>query len=135
MDAMPTPFSLPVQHLNGCAVVGLPTEIDLTTAPAVTDGLLSALDRGAPGVIVDMSGTRFCDASGIGAIMRAYERARALGSWLRLIVSHPQTRKVLQITHVDQAVQMFATLDDALPRARTCSAGCPCWWPPKPLLP
>jgi anti-anti-sigma factor len=72
-------FLLPVQHLDGSAIAALPTEIDIVNAAAVSDALLALLDQGASGLVVDMTGTRFCDVAGVRAIVRAHRHAQSVG--------------------------------------------------------
>jgi anti-anti-sigma factor len=108
-------FPLPVQFLDGCAVAILPEEIDLANADEVSDTLLALLNRGASGVIADMSGTRFCDAAGVRAIARAHHRAQSLGAWLRVVIVHPAVRKVFRLTGVDGMVRVCPVLRQALP--------------------
>jgi anti-anti-sigma regulatory factor len=72
------PSPLPVHVRNGYAVAVQPAEIDVTNAGAVGDTLLALLNRGTPGVLADMTGTRFCDLAGMRAIMRAHRRAQVL---------------------------------------------------------
>jgi anti-sigma B factor antagonist len=110
-------FPLPVQFLDGCAVATLPEEIDLANADEVSDTLLALLNRGASGVIADMSGTRFCDASGARAITRAHRRAQSLGTWLRVIAIHPAVRKVFRLTGMEGIVGVYPELRQALPPA------------------
>lgn len=116
---MPERSSLPVQHLGGCAVVALPDQMDLATAPVVTDELIAVLNRRVAGVIADMSETSFCDASGVDALVEAHDCAHTRGSWVRVVAAQPQVRKIFRIASVDQALEVFSTLDDVLPpRAR-----------------
>ncbi len=44
-------------------IVALPAEIDLSNADQVYDQLYAALVSGAPVVIADFTGTRFCDCA------------------------------------------------------------------------
>ena len=108
----------PGQLPDGCVVVALPDEIDLLNASAVTDLLLTVLNRGASGLIVDMTGTSFCDAAGCRAVIRASGRAKLLGTWIRAVVPAPCVRKVFTLLGADQLVPVCASLDDARSAAR-----------------
>ena len=52
-------------------VVPLPGEIDMANADRVGEELLAAFGPGVGTVIADMSGTRFCDTSGVHALVMA----------------------------------------------------------------
>jgi anti-sigma B factor antagonist len=105
---------LAVRHLPG-RIVALPDEIDLLNASEVGDLLLTVLNRGAAGVIADMTGTRFCDAAGCQAVARAGRRAQLLETWARAVIPHPAVRKTFRLTDADQLISVFATLGDAVP--------------------
>ena len=62
------------------------------------------LNRGAAGVIADMTRTRFCDAAGCRAVARASSRARLLGSSVQAVIANPFVRKVFELTGADQFV-------------------------------
>jgi hypothetical protein len=61
----------------GTIVVTLPSEIDLANADRVGADLDAAFGPGVGVVVADMSGTRFCDTSGIHALVMAHKRAEA----------------------------------------------------------
>jgi anti-sigma B factor antagonist len=113
--AYPEISTQPGQVPDGHVVVALPDEIDPLNASEVSNLLLTVLNRGAAGVIVDMTRTRFCDAAGCRAVARAGRRAQLLGTWARAVIPHPAVRKVFRLTDADQFISVFATLGDAVP--------------------
>jgi anti-sigma B factor antagonist len=107
--------TLPGQAPDEPVIVALPDEIDLLNASEVSDLLLTVLNRGAAGVIVDMTRTRFCDAAGCRALARAGRRAQLLGTRARAVIPHPAVRKVLRLTGADQLICVCAAWDEAAP--------------------
>lgn len=95
------------------AVVRLPAEIDLTVADAVREALLSVLNAGALGLVVDMTGTTFCDSAGITALVRAARRAAANGSTMRLAVTAPPVLRVLTLVGIDRLIDVYPDVDAA----------------------
>jgi anti-sigma B factor antagonist len=114
---------LPVRLHDGCAVVVLPEEIDAVNADMVTDTLLTVLNRTGGSVIADMTGTTFCDAAGIRAIIRAHIRARSLDTGLRVVLASPVVRRIFQLTKVDQLVRVYPAIGMALPKPRRPAGG------------
>jgi anti-sigma B factor antagonist len=104
----------PFVWLSKVAVLTLPVEIDIANADQVRDDLLSILNRGAATLIVDMGGTTFCDSAGVNALVRAHKRATANGSDMRLVVSAPAVRRVLDITGVDHLMDMYPSVAASL---------------------
>lgn len=117
-----TSFPLPVQVMDGCAVVGLPWEIDFSNADAISTALLTVTDQGVAGVVADMTATRYCDAVGIRAIARASSRAEELGYWVRAVIPRLAVRRAFSLTGADSLVRIYVTLNDALPRREDAPA-------------
>ena len=95
-------------------VVHLPGEIDMANADRVSEELNAAFGPGVGIVIADMSGTRFCDTSGIHALVMAYKRAKASNTGFRVVAGPGEVRHVLEILHLDTVFATYPTLDMAL---------------------
>lgn len=66
------------------AVVAAPAEIDVTMAGQLRPLLLEATAAtGHSTVVVDLTGTEFCDSAGLHTLLRAHKRAVAGGGGLR----------------------------------------------------
>jgi anti-sigma B factor antagonist len=61
----------------------------------------SAISGGDVHLAADMSGVTFIDASVIGALVAAANRARLAGGGLSLLAPSPQVRRLLGILHLD----------------------------------
>jgi PAS domain-containing protein len=72
------------------------------------------INRGANVLIVDMSATGSCDHGGADAIARAYQRAAANGTQLRLIVTAPIVRRVLDVNGLDRLISIYPSLESAI---------------------
>ncbi|HEY2264475.1 MAG TPA: STAS domain-containing protein [Streptosporangiaceae bacterium] len=116
MASLRARFLLPVQHLDGSAAAALPTEIDFVNAAAVSDALLALLDQGASGLVVDMTGTRFCDVAGVRAIVRAHCHAQSMGGWVRVVAPDHCVRRIFALTGAEDIVMLYPDLDAALLR-------------------
>ena len=95
------------------AVVALPEDVSLANSGPIREQLLSVINRGAAVLIVDMTATVSCDHSGADAISRAYQRAVASGTEIRLVVSHEIVRRTLTLSGVDRLVSIYPTLEAA----------------------
>ena len=51
--------------INGLPVGTAPAEIDVTTADKLQEVLLEAAENGHATIVVDLTGTRFCDSFGL----------------------------------------------------------------------
>lgn len=96
------------------AVVAAPGEVDLTNADGLREALLSALDRGARGLVVDMTQTTFLDSAGVTALVRASRRASAGNATLRLAVTAPAVLRVLNLVGLDQVISVYPGVSEAV---------------------
>lgn len=103
----------PVRWVGRQAVVALPEHIDVSNASQVREELLWVINRGAAALIADMTATLSCDQSGAEAVMRAYQRALASGTQLRLVVTAPVVRRVLGVSGLDRLISVYPSLEAA----------------------
>ena len=100
------------------ATVALDGEIDISNCPAIRRFLMAAINGGNVRLAVDMSGVTFIDASGIGVLVAAANRARAAGGGLSLLAPSRQVQRLLDILYLD------AILPAAQRSAGRLGAGC-----------
>ena len=119
----------PVEVVDGVAVVTAPEEIDITNAPELRAALLEAAAHGNSTLVADLTGTQFCDSSGLHTLLAAHKRAQAEGSELVLVMSSRPVLRVFELTGIDRIIRNFTSLDQAL--ARRSASGSPA--PGKPI--
>ena len=95
-------------------VVTAAGEIDLTNAEGLRDALLSVLNAGALGLVVDMTATTFIDSAGVTALVRASRRASASRATVRLAVTAPSVLRVLNLVGIDQLIKVYPSVTEAL---------------------
>jgi anti-sigma B factor antagonist len=103
-----------VRRANGTAVIALPEEVDITNAGRVGAELASVLEAGPRLLVVDMTGTQYCDSAGLQALVRAQQQAAAGGTGLRLATSTAAVLRVMQLTGADQVIDTYPDLDTAM---------------------
>jgi anti-anti-sigma factor len=95
-------------------MVVLPVEIDSCCAERVSSELAASLSEGVSVVVADLSGTGFCDSSGVRALIAFHQRAVANGTELRLVVPSPTVLRIFELMGVDQVLSVYATLGSAM---------------------
>jgi len=98
-------------------VVTTPEEIDISNAALLREALLSATLSGQPVIVVDMSGTEFCDSTGLNVLVRALGQAEQAGGELRLVMGGIALQRVLTVTGVAGMFRIYETLGQALEAA------------------
>lgn len=68
-------------------------------------------------VVLQLDQVEFLDSSGLGALMRLVQAARAKGGDLKLSGVPPQVRKVLQLTNLLAQFETYESLEEAITAA------------------
>jgi anti-sigma B factor antagonist len=118
-------LDLSARTSGGITVAELAGELDIASAPALREELLSLLRRGSSRLVIDLSGVSFCDASGLAVLVSTGRRARLLGGFLRLAAVSPQVSEVLQMTGLQRNLADFPTVQSAVAGARGAQHGKP----------
>ena len=103
-----------VQWRGRSAIVTLPGHVGRANADLLREQLLSVINRGATELIVDMSGTVSCDHSVVDVLARAYQRAAASRTQLKLVATAPLVRRVISVEGLDRLVPVYPSLEDAI---------------------
>ena len=106
-----------VEAVGDVPVVTTPEEIDITNAPRLRTALLDAAAHGPGPVVVDMSGTQFCDSAGLHVLIRAHKRARAEGNDVLVVICATTVLRIFAISGLDRIIPNFSNLEEALAQA------------------
>jgi anti-sigma B factor antagonist len=104
--------SYELRRIGQHGVFTMPAEVDVTNSGEVRQGLLSAASQDVPVLIIDMSGTTFCDSAGMHAIIAAHQQAAATGTALRLVAT--EVLRILTVVGVDQLIPIYPDLEAAI---------------------
>lgn len=86
---------------SGHAEVTLRGELDLATADRVVSYVSEVIDRHDGPVVADLRDIAFCDACGLGALIRIVSYAERAGRPLELARPSRSVSKIMRITGVD----------------------------------
>jgi anti-anti-sigma factor len=114
-------------------VVRLTGETDLSTAALLGDELSRAAAVGTPTVIVDVSGVRFWDCSGLRALAEITEDLGRAGRACRIVGAGAATRRLIGMAHFTAALDLAGPVQQLPDRPRRQPAGprtAPAWEQP-----
>jgi anti-sigma B factor antagonist len=107
-----------LQMAHGVPVVTAPAEIDATNAGRLRAILAGQAARGHATVIVDLTGTEFCDSAGLTVLVRAHKQALAESGELRLVLpASGSVVRIFTVTGLDGVIPHFTSLERALAHA------------------
>jgi len=96
-----------VVTLKGDLVIGEPESIFKKTVTRL-------LEEGRVNLLVDLTGVRFLDSSGLGALVRALTNSQKEGGQTKLLHAGPQIRKLLEMTKLDSVFEIHEDLEAAV---------------------
>jgi stage II sporulation protein AA (anti-sigma F factor antagonist) len=103
----PTPFALKTTVDGGLARVVVAGELDLATAPRLSEVLTRIAEPGRV-ILVDLSETEFMDCAGLAPLAAACEHQRELGGDLFLEAPSGAVSRVIECTHLDKVVTVVS---------------------------
>ena len=65
-------------------------------------------------VVFDLDGTETFDSGGLTALLDAHDELRQAAGDAKLAVNNPTNRKILEITRLDQQLEVFESVVDAV---------------------
>ncbi len=106
--------SVGVEHIADplVAIVRVKGELDFATTPRLLEELSKIPDN--THLIFDLSELRFCDSSGLGALIGAYNTAASAGATVYLAGLTPTVLTTIKVTMLDQLLPMRDTAQAAL---------------------
>jgi len=96
-----------IARLNG--------EIDLANTPAVSATVLEAVPNDALGLVIDLSAVRYIDSVAIRMLFTFVRTLRDSRQAIAVAIPPDSpVRKLLKITHLDEATELRDTIDEAV---------------------
>ncbi|WP_322723608.1 STAS domain-containing protein [Streptomyces spongiae] len=89
------------------AVVVLTGEVDLFLAPVLRDAVDTLIVEGRARIVLDLEQVYFMDSSALGVLVYGLRRTGATGGTLRLAAPGEQVRRLLELTGLDTAIEIF----------------------------
>jgi anti-sigma B factor antagonist len=132
---MPPQLAVQVTREPGYTIVTVAGELDIATAPELRECLVPLLAE-CRTLVIDLDRVSFCDATGLGVLAGAANRARANRARLHLVCSRPNIRRLFDLTGLARRLPLARTLGEAvaaLPSPRTRPGRAPAT--PAPLPP
>ena len=89
-------------------------DVDMNTSPDVRNGLGEVFKQtGAKVLVINLSGVRYMDSSGIATLVEAMQNCMKQGMKLRLAELSPSVRDVFELARLSSIFEIFATAGEA----------------------
>lgn len=116
--------SLAISHSSseGIGTVVVSGEVDAQSAQELREQMLSLLGRGICKILVNLDQIRFIDSTGLGILVGGLKRAREKGGDLVIVSNNGAVNRLLELTGLNQILQVLPTEDNALEYLRNYEA-------------
>ena len=91
-------FEVRSQEQDGVATLALSGELDMATAPILSEDLASFEGNSVSTIVLDLRDLRFIDSTGLHALVEARSRAVSIGDRLLLSGASPAARRLMELT-------------------------------------
>jgi len=96
-------------------VVDVNGDIDLYNSPEVRKIVLEELkEKKVPRLVVNLSGVRYIDSSGVASLVEGLKVARTLMSRFILYGLSPAAREVLELSRLIRVFEVYTTEEEAI---------------------
>ena len=107
-------FSLQSSAVGDALVFAVSGDVDMTSAPALTDAIDLVAD-GVRRVVVDLSAVTFLDSSGLNALVRSKRALDGKEIGFRVVApADGVVRRVLELTQLAESLSVVDSLDQAV---------------------
>jgi anti-sigma B factor antagonist len=99
------------------AVITAVGDIDYSSHTLLRDVAGGAVDRNRIRIVLELSGVRICDSTGLSVFVQLHRRTTARGGWFRIAAPRPLLVSTLAITYLDRLLPVYDSVDAALKAA------------------
>lgn len=97
-----------------CIVHSGVEKLDTQNAPDLKSELVVLAKGGVKNFIIDMSATRYCDSSGLGALLMGKRLCRETGGSFVVSGMQEPVARLVKISKLDSVLNLTPTIDEAV---------------------
>lgn len=109
------PLSISVDQVrSGLAVLRLEGDLDMLTAPALHERLVTLLDGGCRGLLLDLDGVGFLGSAGLAQLAWVKDEAGKSGTRVGLVAGTRVVLRPLEVTGLATMFRIYESVESAL---------------------
>ena len=83
-------------------------------ASTIKERLLAEIKSGSIKIIISLNYVEFVDSSFLGALVAGLKQINLKGGELKIVGLHPHVRVTFELTRLDQMIQIYKTVEEAM---------------------
>lgn len=103
-----------IQDKNHAVVKTLVEKLDASNAPELKAELVLLNKNGVNNIVIDLSSTKYCDSSGLSAILTANRLCKDTNGKFALCGLKENVSKLIQIAQLDKVLSIYENQKEAL---------------------
>ena len=108
-------MQISARHSDKTTILDVTGDIDLANSPQVRKALLQEVrEKRTPRVILNLTGVRYIDSSGVASLVEGLKASRDLNLRFILFGLSPSAREVLQLSRLLKIFEVYDNEDQAL---------------------
>lgn len=108
-------MQISARHSDKTTILDVTGDIDLANSPQVRKALLQEVrEKRTPRVILNLTGVRYIDSSGVASLVEGLKASRDLKLRFILFGLSPSAREVLQLSRLLKIFEVYDNEDQAL---------------------
>lgn len=104
-------MNLPTEIFGDVVVVHTPEELGSDQADGF-EACVGVLDRSR--VVLDLDNTELLDSEGLEALLNVQDKLREEGGEVKVCTTNSTNRKILEVARLDQQLEVFSSVIDAV---------------------
>jgi anti-anti-sigma factor len=104
-------MNLPTEIFGDVIVVHTPEDLGADQAD-LFEAHVPTLERSK--VVLDLDNTEMLDSAGLDALLNVHDKLQEQGGEVKVTTSNLANRKILEITRLDQQLEVFSSVIDAV---------------------
>ena len=103
-----------MEKISAGHLMRLKGDVDMNTSPDVRNGLGEVFKQaGSKALVINLSGVRYMDSSGIATLVEAMQNCMKKGMKLRLAELSPSVRDVFELARLSSIFEIFSSVNEA----------------------
>lgn len=107
-----------IREVDGISIIDATGDFDLANAPKVRSAFDELINKKVPLVIMNFSGVKYIDSSGLATVIDAMQRTKKYQGKLALCGMNQVVKNVLEIARLDKVFAIYADETEALSKVK-----------------
>ncbi len=104
-----------IKEQNGSVVIELKGKLTGGPVSELLDNTLdNFISKGKKNIVIDLSGIKFINSSGMGILISGYYKTKDNGGTLKLANITRKIEEILSITRLNQIFEIYNSVDEAV---------------------